>query len=308
MVFAPGALAHFGVNARYVTALPRNDLGQACENTLRQFGVDTTCVLRQGSRLGIYFLEGGAVQRPSKVIYDRAGAAIAEVQTGQVDWQAAFAGADWFHWTGITPAISEGAAAACLEGIVAAKAAGLTVSCDLNFRKNLWKWGRSAQEVMPELVQHCDVAIGNEEDAEKVFGISAEGADVEGGKVDPELYRPVAEGLASRFPSLRKVAITLRGSISGSHNTWSGVLYDGTDLCVGPQYDIVPIVDRVGGGDSFAAGLIYSLLSGKDRQAAIDFAVAASCLKHTITGDFNLVSVDEVEALLKGGGGGRVQR
>jgi 2-dehydro-3-deoxygluconokinase len=270
--------------------------------------VDTSCILRQGSRLGIYFLEGGAVQRASKVIYDRAGAAIAEVKTGQVDWAAAFAGADWFHWTGITPAISEGAADVCLEGILAAKAAGLTVSCDLNFRKNLWKWGKSAGEVMPELVQHCDVAIGNEEDAEKVFGIKAEGADIEGGKVEAEMFRPVAEGLASRFPSLKKIAITLRGSISGSHNTWSGVLYDGESLCVGPLYDIVPIVDRVGGGDSFAAGLIYALTASKDIQQSIDFAVAASCLKHTITGDFNLVSVDEVEALLKGGGGGRVQR
>jgi len=302
------ALAHFGLDARYITALPRNDIGQACENYLRQFGVDTRHVIRQGSRLGIYFLEAGAVQRPSKVIYDRAGSAIAEVKPGDINWATALAGADWFHWTGITPAISEGAAAVCLEGVRAAKDLGLTVSCDLNFRKNLWKWGKSASEIMPELVQHCDVAIGNEEDAEKVFGISAEGVDVESGQVDAALYRQVAEGLGGRFPNLKQIAITLRGSISGSHNTWSGILYDGRAMVVGPRYDIVPIVDRVGGGDSFAAGLIYALLSGKDLQACIDFAVAASCLKHTITGDFNLVTVDEVNALLKGGGGGRVQR
>jgi len=270
--------------------------------------VDTSCIVRQGERLGIYFLETGAVQRPSKVVYDRANSAISQVKRGDIDWDAAFEGADWFHWTGITPAISEGAAEVCLEGIEAAKAKGLTVSADLNFRKKLWNWGKAASEVMPHLVEHCDVAIGNEEDADKVFGIAAPGADVEAGKVDAEAYRYVAEKLIERFPNLQKVAITLRGSLSASHNTWSGILYADGEMYVGPQYDIVPIVDRVGGGDSFCAGLIYSLITGKSPQQAIDFAVAASCLKHTIHGDFNMVSVAEVEALLAGGGGGRVQR
>jgi len=302
------SLANFGVNARFVTALPDNDIGQACENYVRQFGVDTGHIVRKGSRLGIYFLEAGAVQRPSKVVYDRADSAVSQVTTEDINWQAAFEGADWFHWTGITPAISEGAAAVCLQAAKTAKDMGLTVSCDLNFRKKLWKWGKTAGEVMPDLVQCTDVAIGNEEDAEKVFGITAEGIDVEGGKVDAELYRSVASQLMARFPNLTKVAITLRGSVSASHNTWSAVLYDGSEMHVGPQYDIVPIVDRVGGGDSFAAGLVYSLLAGKDDQAALDFAVTASALKHTITGDFNMVSVADVEGVLKSGGGGRVQR
>jgi 2-dehydro-3-deoxygluconokinase len=301
-------LANFGLDARYVTALPDNDLGQACLNYLRQFGVDTSHIARQGKRVGIYFLENGAVQRASKVIYDRAGASIAEVKPGDIDWAKTFAGAEWFHWTGITPAISEGAAAVCLEAIRAARAAGLTVSADLNYRKNLWKWGKQAAEVMPELVALCDVAIGNEEDADKVFGIAAPHADVEGGKVDAADYRDVAEGLMARFPNLKQVAITLRGSLSASHNTWSGLLFDGQTLSVGPDYDITHIVDRVGGGDAFAGGLIYGLVTGKDPQACIDFAVAASCLKHSIHGDFNLVSVAEVEGLIKGGGSGRVQR
>ncbi len=302
------ALAHFGLRALYVTALPPGELGQACENYLRRFGVDTTCILRQGSRLGIYFLEAGAAQRPSKVIYDRAASSLAHIKPGDVDWGRCFDGADWFHWTGITPAVSEGAAAACLEAIRAAREAGLTVSCDLNFRKNLWKWGTPAQEVMPRLVELCDVAIGNEEDAEKVFGIQAPGIDVGGGKVEPEAFRPVAEALADRFPDLKLIAITLRGSLSASHNTWSGLLYDTEEFAVGPQYDIAPIVDRVGGGDAFAAGLIFAALDGRKLQECVDFAVAASCLKHTIPGDFNLVTVAEVEALLKGGGGGRVHR
>lgn len=302
------SLANFGVNARYITALPNNDLGKACEAYLRQFGVDTSHIVWQGQRLGIYFLETGAVQRASKVVYDRAGSSIAEIKPGDIDWNKALDGVDWFHWTGITPAISQGAAEACLEAILAAKAKGITVSADLNYRKNLWKYGKQASEVMPELVKHCDIAIGNEEDAEKVFGIKAAGADVEAGKVDAESYRGVAEQLMERFPNLQKVAITLRGSLSASHNTWSGLLYQEGQMFVGPQYDITHIVDRVGGGDAFVGGLIFALLEGRDPQACIDFAVAASCLKHTIHGDFNLVSVAEVEALLKGGGSGRVQR
>ncbi len=302
------SLANFGVGARFITALPANPIGDACLNSVRQYGVDTSRIARQGNRVGIYFLEAGAVQRPSKVVYDRAGASIAEVKVGDIDWDAALDGVDWFHWTGITPAISEGAADVCREGILAAKAKGITVSADLNYRKNLWKWGKSAPEVMPDLVGNIDVAIGNEEDADKVFGIAAPGADVEGGHVEADAYRFVAEKLMERFPNLKTVCITLRGSVSASHNTWSGVLFDGSDLYVGPDYDITHIVDRVGGGDSFGAGMIYSMLNEKSPQECIDFAVAASCLKHTIHGDPNQVSVDEVMHLLKSGGSGRVQR
>ncbi|MEN6548944.1 MAG: sugar kinase [Armatimonadia bacterium] len=302
------SLANYGMKARFVTALPKNDLGEACLNAVRQWGVDTSYIVRQGDRLGIYFLESGAVQRGSKVVYDRANSAIAEVKPGDIDWDKTFDGADWFHWTGITPAISQGAADVCLEAIKAARAKGLTVSADLNYRKNLWKYGKKASEVMPDLVALCDVAIGNEEDAEKVFGISASGADVEGGKVEADAYREVAEGLTAKFPNLKKVSITLRGSLSASHNTWSGILYQGGEMFVGPLYDITHIVDRVGGGDSFCGGLIFAMLDGREPQACIDFAVAASCLKHSIHGDFNAVSVSEVEALIKGGGSGRVQR
>ena len=302
------SLANYGADARFVTALPKNDLGQACENYLRQYGVDTRYIVRQGDRLGIYFLENGAAQRGSKVVYDRANSAIAEIKVGDIDWSRTFEGVDWFHWTGITPAISQGAADVCLEAIQAAKSLGITVSADLNYRKNLWKYGKKASEVMPDLVALCDVAIGNEEDAEKVFGISAPGADVEGGKVEAEGYRAVAEGLIARFPGLKKVGITLRGSLSASHNTWSGILYEGGEMFVGPLYDISFIVDRVGGGDSFCGGLIYALLEGRSAQDSIDFAVAASCLKHSIRGDFNVASKAEVEGLIKGGGAGRVQR
>lgn len=302
------SLANYGQNARFLTALPKNDVGQACLNFIRQFGVDTSHIVRQGDRLGIYFLEGGAAQRGSKVVYDRAASAIAEIKPGDIDWDKALAGVDWFHWTGITPAISQGAADACLEGIRAARSKGITVSADLNYRKNLWKYGKKASEVMPELVALCDVAIGNEEDADKVFGIAASGADVEGGKVEAEAYRGVAEALVAKFPNLKKVAITLRGSLSASHNTWSGILYQDGELYTGPLYDIAFIVDRVGGGDSFCGGLIFAMLDGREPQACIDFAVAASCLKHSIHGDFNQATIGEVEALIKGGGSGRVQR
>ncbi|MBI3948823.1 MAG: sugar kinase [Armatimonadetes bacterium] len=303
------SLAQFGVPAQFVTRLPANELADACLSYLHTFGVGTDFVVRGGDRLGIYFLENGAAQRGSKVIYDRSGSSIATIESGVVDWKRAFENASWFHWTGITPAISESLAAVCLEGIRAAKAAGVTVSCDLNFRKKLWKWGKTASQVMPEMVSLCDVAIGNEEDAEQVFGIKAPEVDVERGKVEAGAYRCVAEELKERFPGLRRIAITLRGSISASHNTWSGVLYDGRQLYTGPQYDILPIVDRVGGGDSFAGGLIFRLLMDPDDlQGALDFAVAASCLKHSIWYDFNCSTVEEVQGLLKSGGSGRVQR
>jgi 2-dehydro-3-deoxygluconokinase len=302
------ALANFGVPVDFVTRLPDNDLGEACIQFLRQYGVGVGNVERGGDRLGIYFLEAGAVQRGSKVIYDRANSALATIEPGMVDWVAVFEDAEWFHWTGITPAISDGAAAVCLEAVETAKEMGLMVSCDLNYRKKLWKWGKQPSEVMPELVDYCDVAIGNEEDADKVFGIRAPDVDVTAGKVDAEQYLYVCRELANRFPSLQSIGITLRGSVSASHNTWSAVLWDQTKFYSGARYDIVPIVDRVGGGDSFAAGLIYGLGTYQDRQQALDFAVAASCLKHSIIGDFNLVTVPEVEKMMRGDVSGRVSR
>ena len=303
------SLANFGEQVEFVTRLPNNDLGDACLMSLRGFGVQTEHIARGGERLGIYFLEMGAAQRGSKVIYDRANSAFAAIQTGTIDWKQVFDEADWFHWTGITPAVSPGAADVCREAIQAAREMGITVSCDLNYRARLWQWGKSAGEVMTELVSLCDVALGNEEDAEKVFGIRAPGADITAGKVEAEHYRFVCEELAKKFPSLKTISITLRGSLSASHNTWSGILSQrGTFFCA-PTYDIIPIVDRVGGGDAFMGGLIYGLRKySDDPQKALNFAAAAACLKHSIPGDFNAVSVSEVEALMGGDGSGRVSR
>ena len=303
------SLANFGLPVDYVTRLPGNDLGSACIQFLRQYGVGVDKIVRGGERLGIYFLEMGAMQRGSKVIYDRGNSAIATIERGMIDWRHVFADADWFHWTGITPAISAGAASVCLEAVQTAKEMGLTVSCDLNYRQKLWKWGKQPGEVMPELVSFCDVAIGNEEDADRVFGIRAPDTDVSAGRVDAGRYRDVCEELARRFPRLRTIAITLRGSISASHNTWSGVLWDNGRFYTGPLYDVTHIVDRVGGGDSFVAGLIYGLRTYPDNgQRALDFAVAASCLKHSILGDFNVVTAGEVEKLMGGEASGRVSR
>ena len=302
------SLANYGLESEFVTRFPENDIARACEASLRALGVQTGHCARGGERLGIYFLETGAVSRPSKVIYDRADSAVSQIEPGMIDWMEVFRGADWFHWTGITPAISQGAADTCLEAVKAAKAAGLTVSCDLNYRKNLWKYGKKASEVMPALVEQCDIILGNEEDAEKVFGIK--GGDVKSGsgEVDLKKYQEVCRRLSERFPSARKIVITLRGSINASHNTWGGVLYDGKGLICSSRYDITHIVDRVGAGDSFMGGLIYGLLTYKDDAKALQFAAAASCLKHTIWGDFNRVSVAEVEALMAGDGSGRVIR
>lgn len=303
------SLANFGIPVEYVTRLPKNDFGQSVIMDLRKHNVGVSHVIQGGDRLGIYFLETGSVSRPSKVIYDRANSAIAEIKPGMINWDEVFADAGWFHWTGITPAISEGAANICLEAIKAAKDKGITVSTDLNYRKNLWKWGKKAGEVMPELVSHCDIILGNEEDAEKVFGIKADGAEIWEGHVSAASYKSVCQKLMKQFPQAKKVIITLRGSISADHNTWSGVLFNGTQLFEAPVYQITHIVDRVGGGDSFMGGLIYGLLSYQgDDQKALNFAVAASCLKHTIPGDFNLVSVNEVEQLVKGDASGRVVR
>jgi 2-dehydro-3-deoxygluconokinase len=303
------SLAQFGMSVDYVTRLPKNDIGEACLQYLRQYGIGTSKIILGGERLGIYYLENGAVQRGSKVIYDRANSSLAAIQKGMLDWPVVFTDADWFHWTGITPAVSQGAAEVCLEAVQAAKQAGLTISCDLNYRKNLWKWGKKASEVMPELVGYCDVAIGNEEDAEKVFGIKAPEADVSAGKVEAAHYQYVCEELARRFPSLKTIAITLRGSLSASHNTWSGVLWHSGEFFNAPMFDITHIVDRVGGGDAFMGGLIYGLRTyGPDYQKALNFAVAASCLKHSIIGDFNQVSIVEVEGIMGGNVSGRVSR
>lgn len=305
------SLANYGIDAGFVTRLPANDIAKACVKDLRSYGVDTTGIVYGGDRLGIYFLETGAVARPSKVVYDRAGSSIATIGPGMIDWEKVFEGADWFHWTGITPAISQGAADVCLEAIRAANRLGVTVSCDLNYRKNLWKYGKTASEVMPALVEGSDVILGNEEDADKVFGIKPEGFDVTstGGAIDQKRFQSVGEQLMKRFPRAKKVIITLRGSINANHNTWGGVLWDGKTLYQSPRYDITHIVDRVGGGDSFMGGLIYGLLTyTSDDQKALNFAVAASCLKHTIFGDYNQVSVAEVENLMKGDASGRVSR
>lgn len=305
------SLANYGMDVEFVTRLPENDIAQACVKDLRKHGVKTDNIIYGGTRLGIYFLETGAVARASKVIYDRAHSAVSEIEPGMIDWDKVFEGAEWFHWTGITPAISQGAADVCLEAIKAANRRGLTVSCDLNYRKNLWKYGRTAAEVMPELVEGCDIILGNEEDAEKVFGIKPEGFDATAtaGDVHAAEFESVCVQLMRRFGKAKKVIITLRGSINANHNTWGGVLYDGKTLYQSPRYDITHIVDRVGGGDSFMGGLIYGLIThpGDDRYA-LDFAAAASCLKHTIYGDYNEVSVSEVESLMKGDGSGRVSR
>lgn len=302
------SLTNYGLTAEFVTRLPANDMGDACRNYLRQFGIGTEHIVRGGDRLGIYFLEMGSAQRGSKVIYDRANSSLASIEPGMVNWDAAFDGADWFHWTGITPAISAGAAAALLEAVKIAKEKGLTVSCDLNYRKKLWKWGKTPGEVMPELVSYTDVAIGNEEDADKVFGIKAPESDVTAGKVEADAYRFVCEGLKERFPNLQTIAITLRGSVSASHNRWSAILWHEGNIFTAPTYEITPIVDRVGGGDSFMGGLIYGLRTYENKQDALNFAVAASCLKHSIFGDFNLVNIEEVEKLMGGDASGRVSR
>ena len=303
--------ANYGHEAYFVTKLPKLEIGQSAVNALRKYGVKTDYIARGGDRVGIYYLETGASMRPSKVIYDRAHSAISEIQPGMVNWEEVFKDASWFHWTGITPAISQGAADACLEAIQVSNRMGIPVSCDLNYRKNLWKYGKTASEVMPELVAGCDVILGFEVVAEKVFGIKPEGFDVTAtnGEVNAAEFESVCTQLMAKFPRAKKVIITLRGDINTNHNTWGGVLYAKGKLYQSRRYDITHIVDRVGGGDSFMGGLIYGLLTYKtDDQKALDFAVAASCLKHTIYGDFNQVTVEEVEKLMSGDASGRVSR
>ena len=302
------ALAGFGVPARYVTVLPPNHpVADAVIAQLRGFGVDTSRIVRAKGRMGVYYVEAGANQRPSKVVYDRDYAAIALAQPGVIDWAAAFEGARWFHVTGITPAISQGAADLALEAAAKARQLGLTVSCDLNYRKNLWRYGKSAPEIMRELVKLADIGIANEEDCQKALGIQAE-VDVESGALDVSAYRGLTERVLADFPALKIIAITLRESKSASHNGWSACLHNRQDFLVSRHYEITHIVDRVGGGDCFAGGLIYGLLRLPSHQEALEFAVAASCLKHSIPGDFARLSAEEVNGLLKSGGSGRVQR
>tara|TARA_R110000868_G_scaffold166000_2_gene399714 strand:+ start:77 stop:1117 length:1041 start_codon:yes stop_codon:yes gene_type:complete len=305
------SLANYGVPVDFVTRLPKNDIGECALMEMRKRGVGTDKIVFGGDRLGIYFLETGAVSRGSKVVYDRAHSSIAEIKSGMIDWNEVFDGAEWFHWTGITPAISQGAADVCLEAVKAASDLGITISTDLNYRAKLWKYGGDREAIMTELTSYCDVILGNEEDAEMHFGIKPDGVSVQtdGHNVKAEAFLSVCQQMMAKFPRAKKVITTLRGSISASHNTWAGVLYDGKKMLETRQYQITDIVDRVGGGDSFMGGLIYGLLKyPEDDQNALDFAVAASCLKHTIKGDANLVTVEEVAKLMGGDASGRVAR
>ena len=301
------SLANYGMEASFVTRLPENDIAVACVKDLRKNGVLTDHIIYGGERLGIYFLETGAVARASKVIYDRAHSSISEIQPGMIDWDRVFEGADWFHWTGITPAISQGAADVCLEAIRAANRLGVTVSCDLNYRKNLWKYGRKASKVMRELAKYVDVAIANEEDVQKSLEITVD-VNVESGELDREKYKALGNKVLESYPNMKCIAITLRESHSADWNGWAACLNDGKDFYVSKKYEIRDIIDRVGGGDSFAGGLIYGLNHYEDKQSALEFAVAASCLKHSIIGDFNRASVSDVTKLMGGDGTGRVQR
>jgi len=301
------SLTQFGVPVSFVSAIPANPIGDACLGELRKFGVDTSRVRRQGSRLGIYFLEAGANQRPSKVVYDRSGSAMAAAKPGDFDWDVVLDGASWFHLTGVTPAISQSAADLAIDAARRAREKGITVSCDYNYRKNLWKYGKSAPDVMRELVRHVHVGIANEEDCQEALGIELD-VDVASGSLATDRYRALAARVLEKFPNLDKQVITLRESHSADRNGWSAVLHNGKDFLVSRRYDITDIVDRVGAGDSFGAGLIYGLHAYGDDARALEFAAAASCLKHSILGDFNRVSVSEVEALVAGEASGRVQR
>ena len=305
------SLANYGVPVEFVTRLPKTDIGECALMEMRKRGVGTSHITYGGDRLGIYFLETGAVSRGSKVVYDRANSAMAEIESGMIDWDQVFDGASWFHWTGITPAISKSAADVCLEAVKIASERGITISTDLNYRSKLWQYGGNREAIMTELTSYCDIILGNEEDAQMQFGIKPEGLDIntQGNEVKAEAFLSVCKQMMKKFPRAKKVIITLRGSISASHNSWAGVLYDGEKMYESIQYQITDIVDRVGGGDSFVGGLIYGLLNyPNEDQKALDFAVAASCLKHTIKGDANLVTVEEIEKLMNGDASGRVNR
>lgn len=301
------ALSNFGMKTAFVTILPSNEIGKACEGELRRFGVDTSMVKHASHRMGIYFLENGSNQRPSKVIYDRENSAIAHIKLGEICWKEVFSNANWFHITGITPAISESAAKVSMEAVMTAKEMGLTVSCDLNYRANLWKYGKTAIEVMTELVKYVDIGIANEEDCQKSLGITVD-VTVERGELEIDQYKLLSEKVLDVYPNMKALAITLRESKSANHNGWSACFNNRKEFILSKKYEITDIVDRVGGGDSFAAGLIYGLNKYEDDEDALNFAVAASCLKHTISGDFNRVTVPEIEKLMKGDSSGRVQR
>lgn len=306
------SLANFGLPVSYMTILPDNSIADACIADLRSFGIDTSNILRQGERIGIYFLEQGSNQRPSVVVYDRSGSAIAEAAPDCINWDQVFEDANWFHLTGITPAISQNAADLCLKSLQSARNNRLTISCDYNYRKNLWKYGKDAQSVMTEIVKFVDVGMANEEDCQKSLGIKADtnelDNEIEQGQLDFVHYEMLCKKMFETFPNLRLQAITLRESKSADHNGWSACLYDGEKFMKSKKYEIMDIVDRVGGGDSFAGGFIYALNNNFSNQDALEFAVAASCLKHSISGDFNRVTVKEVERLMKGDSSGRVQR
>ena len=301
------SLANYGMDAEFLTVLPKNDIADACIRELRYFGVDTKKIVRSEGRMGIYYLEGGANQLPSKVVYDRAYSSIALAKPGDIDWDKAFEGVAWFHITGITPAISEPAMELSLESVKEAKKRNITVSCDLNYRKNLWKYGKKASEVMQELAKYVDVAIANEEDVQKSLEITVD-VNVESGELDREKYRALGNKVLEAYPNMKCIAITLRESHSADWNGWAACLNDGRDFYVSKKYEIRDIIDRVGGGDSFAGGLIYGLNHFDNKQSALEFAVAASCLKHSVIGDFNRVSVSDVTKLMGGDGTGRVQR
>jgi 2-dehydro-3-deoxygluconokinase len=301
------SLAQFGLPISFVTALPDNSLGDSAIQSVRGFGVDTSFIKRSGDRIGLYFLETGANQRPSKVTYDRAGSSIATAKPGDFDWSAILDGATWFHVSGVTPAVSQSAADLTLEVVAAAQSAGITVSCDYNYRANLWKYGKKARQVMREIVKYVKVGIANEEDCEKSLGIVSN-VDVHTGELDIQKYRRIAEEVFDAFPNLEKQAITMRESHNADRNGWSAVLYNGRELMASRRYEIENIVDRVGAGDSFAAGLIYGLITYGEDQKALEFATAASCLKHSVAGDFNRATIDEVEKLMRGEASGRVQR
>jgi 2-dehydro-3-deoxygluconokinase len=300
-------LARFDLDVAYVSAIPDNPIGDACIRELKRQGIDTSLIIRQGERLGVYFLEAGANQRPSMVVYDRSHSAISEASTGDIDWNKVFSGASWFHITGITPAISKSAAKLSLEAVKTAMEKGVKVSCDLNYRNKLWKYGKTAPEIISEIVKYADIAIGNEEDCQKSLGVKVD-IDVESGKLQAEKYKELTDKVLKQYPNIQKIAITLRESHSANDNGWSAVLNNRKDFYVSKKYEIHNIVDRVGGGDAFAAGLIYGLNRLSDDKEALKFAVAASCLAHSISGDLPLISVEEVTKLAAGSGSGRVQR
>ena len=304
------SLANYGIETDYITCLPDNPIAERCIMDLRGHKVGVDHIQRSGKRMGILYLETGSNARPSKVYYDREDSSIACVKTGSIDWKSILKDATWFHWTGITPALSENAATECLKAIKTANELGVTVSCDINYRGNLWRYGKTAAEVMPEMVAGSDIILGNEEDCEKVFGIKPQNFDVSNtcGNVDQRSFLSVCQQMMQRFPRCKKMVVTLRGAINANHNTWGGVLYDGKQLLESKRYDITDIVDRVGGGDSFMGGLIYGLLFYDNDKYALEFATAASCLKHTIKGDYNCVTAQEVENLMKGDSSGRVKR